>query len=121
MIPIFKTCKAVSAVTALLGTNPMRLYEFSEAPQAITAPYAVWQVISGSPENQLSGYPNMDTYRIQLDIYGEKSADVRAVQYAILGAIELDAYVVSYNGEVTDKDTKLRRSSFDVNWLVSRS
>lgn len=121
MVPIFQTCKADSAVTNLLGTSPVRLYEFGEAPQLVETPYVVWQVISGVPLNHLNARPNMDEVRIQIDIYGVKAADVRAVQDAILGAIEPAAHVVSYNGELTDKDTKLRRASFDVNWYVPRT
>ncbi|MGL4711664.1 MAG: tail completion protein gp17, partial [Shewanella sp.] len=48
MAPIFVVCRASTAVTDLLGTNPTRLYPFGQAPQNVAKPYAVWQVIGGS-------------------------------------------------------------------------
>jgi len=58
--PVFSTAVAASAVTALLGTNPTRLYLFGEAPQGVAKPYAVWQTVAGSPENYLGTLPDID-------------------------------------------------------------
>lgn len=48
--PIVQACLQSPAVTALLGVGTgMRLYSFGEAEQGVAKPYAVWQVVSGSP------------------------------------------------------------------------
>ncbi|MBD1602248.1 DUF3168 domain-containing protein [Pseudomonas typographi] len=116
--PIFKVCAASPAVTALLGESPTRLYPFGEAPEKVTKPYAVWQVISGSPLNFVNGIPDTDRYGLQVDIYGDTGASVEAVATAIRTAIAKRAYVTAFNVEGKDPDTHSYRKSFDVGWLA---
>lgn len=118
--PIFSICAADPGVTGLLGSEPTRLYPFGEAPEGVTKPYAVWQVITGSPENYLSGRPDIDGFTLQVDVYAVSGSGARSVTDAISQAIELHAYVVRWGGESKDPETKLYRSSFDIDWLVPR-
>ncbi|WP_134943230.1 DUF3168 domain-containing protein [Pseudomonas syringae] len=118
--PIFAVCAADAGVTALLGVSPTRLYPFDDAPEGVAKPYAVWQVITGSPENYLAGRPDVDGFTLQVDVYATTGAQAREVTDAISHAIELKAYVVRWGGERKDTETKLYRSSFDIDWLVPR-
>jgi hypothetical protein len=118
--PIFEVCAAAPAVTALLGVQPTRLFPFGDAPEGMAKPYAVWQLISGSPENFLAGRPDLDSYTLQVDVYAVSAASARAVTKAISEAIELKANVTRWGGETRDNETKLYRSSFDIDWLVPR-
>lgn len=118
--PIFKVCAAAPAVTALLGAGPTRLYPFGEAPEHVTAPYAVWQVVSGAPENFLADRPDMDSFTLQVDVYAASEAAARAVAGAIRDAIELQAYIVRWGGQSKDPETDSYRISFDVDWHIPR-
>ena len=119
--PIVQACLQSSAVTALLGTGTaMRFYSFGEAEQGVAKPYAVWQVVSGSPENYLAGRPDADSITLQVDVYAATGEAARMVRDAIRDAVELDAYVTSWGGEGRDPETKNYRASFDVDWWVSR-
>ncbi|WP_443690418.1 tail completion protein gp17 [Pseudomonas sp.] len=118
--PIFAVCAADAGVTALLGTSPTRLYPFGEAPQDTVNPYAVWQMITGSPENYLAGRPDVDDFTLQVDAYAPTGSQVRAIAAAIRDAIELQAYIIRWGGESRDPQTKTYRYSFDVDWLVPR-
>ncbi|MCO5364807.1 DUF3168 domain-containing protein [Pseudomonas alliivorans] len=118
--PIFAVCAADPGVTALLGIEPTRLYPFGEAPEGVAKPYAVWQVITGSPENYLAGRPDIDGLTLQVDVYAVSAGGARSVAEAISQAIELRAHVVRWGGENKDPETKLYRSSFDIDWLVPR-
>lgn len=118
--PIFAVCAADDQVTALLGLSPTRLYPFGEAPEGVVKPYAVWQLITGSPENYLAGRPDLDGFTLQVDVYATTASSARAVTTAISQAIELKAYVTRWGGESKDTETKLYRSSFDIDWLVPR-
>jgi hypothetical protein len=119
--PIFQICSQAAGVTALLGVGAnLRLYSFGEAPQDVTKPYAVWQLVSGEPENYLAGRPDADGFTLQVDVYGTTSTSVRQVRDAIRDAIELDAYVTRWGGEARDPATKNYRTSFDVDWWVQR-
>lgn len=118
--PIFAVCAADPDVTALLGLSPTRLYPFGYAPEGVVKPYVAWQIVSGSPENYLAGRPDLDGYTLQVDVYGDTAESTRAVVTAISTAIELKAYVTRWGGETRETETKLYRSSFDIDWLVPR-
>ena len=118
--PIFSVCAADAGVVALLGTAPTRLYPFGEAPQDTVKPYAVWQMITGSPENYLAGRPDVDGFTMQVDVYAPTATAVRDVARALRNAIELKANIVRWGGESKDSATKIYHYSFDVDWLVPR-
>ncbi|MDV9030571.1 DUF3168 domain-containing protein [Pseudomonas sp. RAC1] len=119
--PIVEACAASAAVTALLGAGvDMRLYSFGEAEEGVAKPYAVWQLITGDPENYLAGRPDVDSFTLQVDIYGTTGTSVRSVRDAIRDAIELRANITRWGGESRDPTTKNYRTSFDVDWIVRR-
>lgn len=122
--PIFEIASADTTVKNLLGTggvnDPVRLYPFGLAPQNPTYPYAVWQNVSGFPENFLAGRPNEDHYTVQVDVYGNTAASVRAVALALNNALELQAYVVRFGDEDRGDATKKYHYSFDVDFIKSR-
>ncbi|MBF8793611.1 DUF3168 domain-containing protein [Pseudomonas monteilii] len=119
--PIVQACSASAAVTALLGSGvDLRLYSFGEAPEGVIKPYAVWQLVNGSPENYLAGRPDADGFTLQVDVYGTTGTSVRQVRDAIRDAVELQAYITRWGGESRDPATKNYRTSFDVDWIVLR-
>ncbi|EMR47043.1 DUF3168 domain-containing protein [Pseudomonas putida] len=119
--PIFEICSKNAAVGALIGSGvETRLYSFGEAPEGVAKPYAVWQVISGSPENYLAGRPDIDGFTLQVDVYATTGTSARRVRAAIRDAIELDAYLTRYGVEGRDPVTKNYRAGFDVDWKVPR-
>lgn len=118
--PIFRLCAAATGVKALLGTAPVRLFLFGEAPEGVQKPYAVWQVVGGSPENYLAGRPDTEQHSLQVDVYADTASTARAALAAIEQAIEQDAYVTRYGGESRDPETQNYRSSMDVDWITYR-
>jgi len=118
--PIFATCKADAGVTALLGSSPCRLYLFGEAPQNVAKPYAVWQSVGGQPANYLCQRPDSDRFSLQVDVYADTASAAREVAIAISYAIETSAHVTAWRGESREQETKDYRSSFDVDWFISR-
>ena len=119
--PIFEVCSQDAGVTALLGAGAdLRLYSFGEAPDGVVKPYAVWQLVNGTPENYLAGRPDADGFTLQVDVYGATGTSSRQVREAIRDAIELRAYVTRWGGESRDPTTNNYRTSFDVDWIVQR-
>ena len=118
--PIFSTVAADAAVQAELGTNPVRFYPFGEAPAGVSKPYAVWQVVTGFPENYLGQLPDIDSYSIQVDVYSETASGARQAALALRDAIEPVAHITAWRGESRDPDTKNYRFSFDVDWWLAR-
>lgn len=124
--PIFPLVN-VPAVQALLktGQGELRFYSFGRAPQNPVKPYAVWRLIYGNPENNLSNRPDSDYYGVQVDVYADANKpsgadEVRAIVKALSYAIELSAHIVSYRGEERDPVTQDHVSGFDVDFWVQR-
>ena len=118
--PIFQIIAAATPVTALLGTGPTRFWPFGEAPEGSALPYAVWQTVSGTPENYINQTPDIDSYTLQLDVYASTGTSARAAAKALRDAIEPHAYIVAWRGDSREKETNLYRFTFDVDWLVQR-
>lgn len=118
--PIFATCAAAPAVTALIGTSPVRLFPFGEASQDVALPYAVWRIVTGLPENYLDKVPDIDSFTIQVDAYGLTGTSATNVARAIRDAIETKAHITAWRGESRDPETQHYHYSFDVDWFVKR-
>ena len=122
--PIYTTLKAASGVTALLGTNPCRVFPQGEATQkgatGYAEPYATYQQIGGRPENYLGTLPDADSSTTQVDVYAKTVAQAQQVARAIRDAVETVAYVVAIREMGTDETTGLRRVSLDIDWLTNR-
>jgi hypothetical protein len=119
--PTFDLASASPAVRALLGTAPVRFYLFGEAEERTAKPYAVWQTVYGAPENYLAGIPDDDRWGVQIDVYADTAKISRDVAMALRDAFEPTAYVVSWNGEFRDRDTRLYRYSFTVEFMTTRA
>lgn len=118
--PIFEICSANSNVQTNLGSNPCRLYPFGEAPQNVTVPYAVWQLVGGLPENYLNQIPDTDSWTLQVDVYASTVSTARDVGQALRDAIETYAHITSWGGEGRDPDTNLYRLLISIDWWVDR-
>jgi hypothetical protein len=118
--PVYAVCAADSSVQSLLGTAPTRFWPFGEANPAPEYPYAVWQLVTGTPQNYLGQAPDMDSFGIQIDVYAESATSAREVAHALRSAIEAVAYVTAYIGEFRDTITRSFRYSFSADWLVPR-
>ena len=121
---IFEYAVASPAVTGLLGLNPTRFWGFGIAPAPkepfYGLPYAVHQLVYGTPENTLPCTPTTDNIGIQVDAYGKSATEAQAVLTALRDAFEPHGYVVSYNGENKEQDTGLYRASFTAEFWEDR-
>ena len=96
---LFPLFKASAEVKAIIGSNPVRAYKHGEAPQNVTAPYVTWFVVSGTPENQLSGLPPVDAYQVQVDCWSDNTGTgvtvVESLAAAVRDAVEARWHMVS--------------------------
>lgn len=118
--PVFSICSADATVRALLGVNPTRLFPFGEAPQNIQKPYAVWQMVSGSPENFLNQRPDIDSYSVQVDVYDLSAEGARSVAAALRDALEDNAHITRWGLQGRDTETRNYRVSFDATFWTPR-
>lgn len=119
--PMLSLAQASSTVTGLLGAAPMtRFWPFGSAPQDETRPYAVHQLVYGTPENSLSCPAATDNIGIQVDAYAKTEDDSRALSEALRSALEGAGYIVSFNGEEWDTPTGLYRVGFTMEFWQDR-
>lgn len=118
--PLFEIASNDAGVIAVLGSNPVRVFPFGQAPQNVLDPYCVWQLITGSPYNTLSCVPGMDIFSVQVDVYGSTASQVRQAAESLRDAFEPVAHITSFRGESRDAETKRYRYSFDVDFHVPR-
>ncbi|MCX4186772.1 DUF3168 domain-containing protein [Methylophaga sp. OBS4] len=114
--PVFQTCMASTAVTDIIGD---RLYQ-DEAEQGVNAPFVVWQMIGGTPENYINQLPDLDSYNIQFDCYAKDQYTVETLAKSLRDAVEPAANIVAWRGTGREQGTRLYRYSFDVEWMVPR-
>ncbi|AVL70866.1 hypothetical protein CEQ07_05205 [Oligella urethralis] len=117
MFPPVHTIVMANQAAQALG---LTIYPVGHAPQDVAKPYAVWQIISGAPENYIGDRPNIDSYNVQFDVYAKTVTTVRECAKAIRDAIEGHAHITSWLGESREDDTKLYRVSFDADFFVQR-
>jgi hypothetical protein len=121
--PLFDTVKANAGVRTIFGRSP-RIYPHGMAPdadsQGFATPYAVFQIVTGVPENYLGDLPDGDEYTIQIDVYAATVAEAASGAQALRDAIEPVAYIAGWRGQFKDVDTQLFRYSFDVDWQTDR-
>ena len=125
MLPnLFPLLKASAAVTAIIGSNPMRFYRHGSAPQGSTAPYVTHIAISMIPQNNLSGLPLADDSRVQISCWsnntGTGSDGVETLYAAVREAIEPTCDILAVRDVGRDQETMRYRIDIDVQvWVHS--
>lgn len=115
MIPrLFPVVAADADCTRLLGSDPVRFYPFGDADQSTVTPYAVWQVVGGGPHNPITCAPDVDDYRVQIDVYGTEAQPALDAASALRKALEKICHVTSWRGQTRDTETRRYRVSFDI-------
>lgn len=116
---IYGFLKASPAVTAILGANP-KVFRHGIAPQGTVAPYVVWLVITGDPENNLSDPPPVDRITIQVDAYHSTDAGVETLAQAVRDALEPHMHLTGIPVDDREPDTLLYRIGLQFDQWLSR-
>ena len=118
--PVFTILYANTAVKAILGSSPLRVFPWGEAPENVAKPYATYIVISGSPENMLGDKADMDVLSTQIDIWGESVSSCSSTAEAVRTALESYAHMTSFSASSPDIDTELFRTRMDFDFFKVR-
>jgi hypothetical protein len=121
--PVFTLLAADPAVTAIIGTNPVRCFPAGNIPQVpieqqtAQFPCVTWQTVGGMPENIMDDRPPIDHQRIQIDCWatdiGGGFPAAESLANAVQHSLELVGRCVSLNGHDFEPDTRRYRVSFD--------
>ena len=119
MLPnLFPLLNASAAVTAIIGSTPMRFYRHGSAPQDVIAPYVTHWTVSMQPQNNLSNAPYADDSRVQISCWsnntGTGSLGVETLAAAVRAAIEPTWHILSIRDVGRDPETQRYRIDLDV-------
>ncbi len=113
---MFNVLKNNVPVKLLLGSNPLRVYPYSRAPQNPRKPYATYGVVNANPENYLGQVPDIDNAQVQIDVYADTASQLESCFTAIRDALEPVAHMINYSdSNGVDESTSLYtvRMEFD--------
>lgn len=126
MLPaVFQMLKASTAVKAIVGTNPPRIYRHGSAPQRpdnlpLSDPYITWQIISGVPENNLSDLPPVDRMSVQVDCWHQTDAGVDTLATAVRDALEPHGHMTGVIVDLQEFETQLYRMGMQFDFFTDR-
>lgn len=108
--PIFTLLAANASITALVGTNPVRVWEDTVPDDlADQRPYIVWGTVGGAPENYMGDLPGIDSARLQVDVYSTTKAQARALAKLVRNTLESSMHMIGTPISLYEPDTKLHR------------
>lgn len=117
-VNLFSLLRSSSAVTAIIGTNPVRFYRHGRAPQGVVGPYVTQLGVSLVPFNTLSGLPLADSGRQQISCWsandGTGATGIDTLARAVRDAIESRFDVIDERDMGQDTETGRYRIDFDV-------
>lgn len=116
--PIAERLAAWPAAVALLGDDPIRVWRHGRVPRSAVLPYVTWQVVVGTPENQMSDKPGIDRITVQLDCWHETDTGVEALALAVQEGLERYAHCTGIPIDSRDAETNNYRVAlqFDYWW-----
>lgn len=118
MLPlIYQILRANAALVALVGT---RIYRHGSAPQNVLKPYISWFVVTGTPENQLSGAPCTDMDSCQIDVWSDTDQQVVDIATEVRKALDSGGHANTVVVNLRETDTRLYRISFQTDIITPR-
>ena len=120
MANIFSLLRDTPAVTALLGTKPLRFYPWSNAPEKSTKPYATYGTYNGVPENYVTNVPDIYNLGTQVDIWAESVDSCEDVFEAIRDALEPIGHLTSFQSVTRDPETNLYTARMEFDFWQAR-
>lgn len=118
--PVFEICKGDSNVTALLGTDPLRVYPFAQAPENKTYPYATYGIVAGVPDNTMDSVPLSDVVATQVDVWAKTAAECEEIATAIRDACEPEAHMTAFGSGDRDAETKSYHLRLEFDFFINR-
>lgn len=115
--PVYDTLKASSAVVRIVDDA---IWRHNSAPQDTPRPYITWFIVTGTPENHLSGLPPMDRMTVQVDCWADTDEQAEELATAVRDAIEPYAHMTAQPIDAREPVTKLWRMALEFDWFVAR-
>ena len=117
-LPIYRALKADIDLAALIDVESKAFEDI--APHGTTAPYIVWQTISGQSNNHLDEPANFDNMQYQVMVYDTNARKASEIRDAVRVALEKHSWILNPSISQHDSKAKLYGRGFDANWILER-
>lgn len=120
MIPTLIYPALVATMGPVVGTRIYR--DWPDVPgDEPQAPYVIWTVIAGIPENNLSNPPPIDRFSIGIDVFGRTAAEADELVKLARAAMEMIGHVETVQSLGRDGETTLWRYTFSADVWRNRT
>lgn len=120
MLPLVFPAISTSAVKAIVGTSPVRIYRHGQAPEDVVRPYITWFLVAGVPQDNISGSPCADIDEVQIDCWSESDTQVETLASAVRDALDAAGHLNTTIIDTYETDTKLYRIGLQASFIKSR-
>lgn len=120
MLPLVFPAISTTAVKAIVGTSPVRIYNHGQAPENVVLPYITWFVVIGNPQDNISSSPCADIDTVQIDCWSDDRAKVETLASAVRDALDAAGHLNTLIIDTYESDTKLYRIGLQASFIKSR-
>jgi hypothetical protein len=117
---VFAILAGDAAVAAFVTAGGVKRIYPVIAPQSAARPYYVWQGVGLSPENYLSGAPDIDYDRVQVHAWSTSHDEAEKMAAAARAALDPHGYLTGGLIDDYDLDVSLYRVGFDWAFVSTR-
>src|SRR5690625_4889194 len=118
MLPlVYKLLRGNAEIKALVDT---RIYRHDLAPLGTERPYTTRFLVSGRPEQQLSGTPCAAFDVVLIDVWSEDDVEVEQLDRLVRDTCEAEGLAVRIAVNSYQPETKLFRLGLEVDFICSR-
>ncbi|MBC7201937.1 MAG: DUF3168 domain-containing protein [Pusillimonas sp.] len=119
MLPLVFPAIATTAVKAIVGTSPVRIYRHGQAPESAVRPYITWFVVTGTPQDSLTT-PCADIDTVQIDCWSDDDTQVETLASAVRDALDAALTTNTVILNTFESETKLYRIGLQADFIKSR-
>lgn len=123
-IKIFEYLKNDSEITNFFGEgNDFKIFPHGFGLQNLNNVncYVVYQIITGSPQNNLTKPPKSDNFTLSFRVVSKTLQNLNLGKKILINSLEKVGYIQSFDDEGVDLDTKLFYSVFTYTYFQQRS
>lgn len=109
IVALLRATPSLTNIVGTAGIYPM------QAPIGALTPYVVYSTVSGVPLNYIQGTTQMDSRRVQIDVYAKSYAQAQVMATAVRTALSADGYEMFFRDDY-EPDTGFYRVQQD--WSI---
>lgn len=118
--PVFDALNASAAVKLLLGSKPLRVFPWGDAPPKVTKPYVTFYVPNGTPQNYLDNPADIDQLGTDVDIWALTGKSCEECAEAIRNVLQDYGHITRTHSLLREPETGLYNMKLEIDFWKPR-